>query len=300
MNRAVKGILLLAIAMSLSAGCAGSCSDSPGKTASGDIQASTVVPTEKLAQAVKASQEGLEETKALVEKAPSLNQDLADEAKVFESQEILIAIPLELETEKAKQQIRDALKSVGLEALRVQIEYHEVREKKGLPRYFPGPPPYPFTGEELEEVIRIHVDLKPSEPAEIISAIKALASSTPRLLQPQSISKRDTFTRIPLDIFRFRQISPPTQSYSPPSREMLLKAQGFPAEGPDCEKEARCEMLLQELDKAFETLEPLRPKAELSLRLEGELDMWKARRAIFDKHVTEIQNISHKDLLPQD
>jgi len=289
MSKAPITYLLMAFLLGLSTGCSGSCAGKTESKAEHVAPPDLEAPIDELKRTLESCKEGLSETMELVDKAKTINDELEAEAKIFEEQGILEAIPTELETEKAKKQIEAALEKAGHKAIRVQVEYHEVREKKNLPRYFPGPPPYPYTNAELEEVIRIHVDLSPFDEEQKNQLLKALSESAPRLIRVEIPLSKAGFSRIPLDIFRFRRIAPPTQSYTPPSKPLLLKAQGLAEEGPNCHGQRECLDLVREIDGVIAKLQPLRPKAELTLRLESELDMWKARRKLFNDHAREIQ-----------
>ena len=225
MSRLTKGIAVLALLFVPSAGCTGSCVAEPEREHATDSSQGDKVSLETIQAILAQSKEGLTSTKELVDKIATLNSDLAEEAKVFEAQEILRAIPLELETEKTKQQIRSAVEALELRAQRIQVEYHEVREKKGLPRYYSDAPPYPFVDDELEEVIRIQIDIPESTPDQLSALAESLIRSEPRLLKPLPIEHHDGFSRLRTEMFRFRQISPPTQSFSPPSKELLSQQQ---------------------------------------------------------------------------
>ena len=76
-----------------------------------------------------------------------------------------------------------------------------------------------------------------------------------------------------------------------------MKKYELPPKGVDCLGETKCVGLVAQLDKIFEELRSLGADAELSLRLEAELDMWRARRALYEQQTKEIQGFSVADFL---
>ena len=276
--------------------CQNSCKSSCSSTPQTEAQAPKVDKHEKEAKQAQRAREACaiasKRVEDLVERIPSLQQELEDVGKRFEKQGVLKGIPLELETLSSKEQIKVALKSIGLEAMRIQPTYHEVREKKVLPSFFSGDSPYAYKDTDLLETIAVEIDIPPSGKRQHDLAIKALANSEPRLIRPGKIDVHEDYIRINIDLYRFRNISPPVKSLLPPERRGLFRDQGLPEAGPNCGANQSCLDELKAIDGLIAKTRPLQVKAELALRLEAEHLLWTSRADLFDRYKKEIRSAS--------